>query len=165
MVSRLFVVKLFTLPTASLMVGIQINGNQKMLKDALAPPPREINHPPVILIADDDEDSREMLRFLLESWSYRVLEAKDGKEAVRLTKTRKPNLILMDVKMPDLDGFETARAIRESSDIDGVPIIFLSGCAEKIYRRRASEAGGDGYLVKPLDFEKLEKMLGKYIQL
>lgn len=118
---------------------------------------------PIILIVEDDEDSRLMLRLLLEMWRYGVIEAKDGVEAVSLAEKQQPDLILMDVKLPLLDGFATTRRIRASTAIDGVPIVFLSGCAEDEYRRAAFAAGGNEYLIKPLDFEQLEGTLGKYI--
>ena len=118
---------------------------------------------PAVLIVEDDEDSRQMLKILLEIWKYRVLEAKDGLEAVSVAESARPDLILMDVKLPKFDGFETTRRLRQSEIIDGVPIIFLSGCAEEIYRRAADAVGGNEYLVKPLDFQLLEITLNKYI--
>lgn len=87
------------------MLGTQTKINRQMLKDSYALP-RADNSPPVILIADDDDDSRLMLKFLLESWNYLVIEAVNGAEAFCIAETEKPDLILMDVKMPDLDGFE-----------------------------------------------------------
>lgn len=121
------------------------------------------NLTPKILIVDDDEDSRLMLNFLLETWSYQVIEARDGIEAVRVAETERPDLILMDVKLPRLDGFDVTRRIRQSEQTGGVPIVFLSGCAEPHYRNAAIEVGGNDYLVKPLDFDKLENTLDKYI--
>lgn len=118
---------------------------------------------PVILIVDDDDDSRLMLKLLLEVWKYRVVEAKDGIEAINLAGISCPDLILMDVRMPNLDGFEVTRQIRHSAKIESVPVVFLSGYAEPLYRQKASAAGGNEYLVKPLDFEELEHTLGKYI--
>jgi len=118
---------------------------------------------PVILIVDDDDDSRLMLKLLLEMWKYRVVEAKDGVEAINIVEISCPDLILMDVRMPNLDGFEVTRQIRDSAKIESVPVVFLSGCAEALYKQKASAAGGNEYLVKPLDFEALEHTLGKYI--
>ncbi len=69
----------------------------------------------------------------------------------------------MDVKLPRLDGFDETRRIRQSEQTGGIPIVFLSGCAEASYRRAAIEVGGNDYLVKPLDFDKLQNTLGKYI--
>ena len=116
-----------------------------------------------ILIADDDDDNRTMLKTLLEIWGYRVLEAKDGGEAFGFAEKARPDLILMDVRMPRFDGFETARRIRRSKKTVGVPIIFISGCAEKSYRNEAGDAGGNEYMVKPVDFGVLEKTLVKYL--
>lgn len=120
-------------------------------------------HKPAILIADDNDDSRAMLRTLLEIWGYRVLEAKDGGEALRYAEIMRPDLILMDVRMPLFDGFETARRIRSSERTGTMPIIFLSGCAEQNYRNEAGDAGGNEYLVKPLDFGELERTLFMYL--
>ncbi len=118
---------------------------------------------PVILVVEDDENSRLMLKTLLEMWKCVVLEAADGIEAVNIAEQKRPDLIMMDIKLPNLDGFETARRIRESETISGIPIVYLSGCAEAIYRQRASAAGANEYLVKPLIFEQLENTLGKYV--
>lgn len=118
---------------------------------------------PVILIVDDSDDSREMLKTLLEMWNYRVIEATDGIEAIKIAKKNRLYLILMDVKLPKIDGFEAARQIRETEKIENVPIIFLSGCAEAVYQQQGQACGGNEYLTKPLDFEKLERILDKYI--
>jgi CheY-like chemotaxis protein len=117
---------------------------------------------PKILVVENDEDNRLMLKILLETWNYRVLEAENGIEAVKIAREECPDLIVMDVKMPYLDGFDAARQIRQSAKISGVPIVFLSGCAESSYRSAASVAGGNEYLVKPFNFDELENTLGKY---
>lgn len=119
---------------------------------------------PAILIVENDEDNRMMLKFLLEAWKYRVFEATDGLEALKIAERESPDLILMDVKLPFLDGFNTTRQIRESAKINSVPVVFLSGCAEATARQAAVAAGGNEYLVKPVNFQELEKVLGKYIR-
>ncbi|MGC2238522.1 MAG: response regulator [Pyrinomonadaceae bacterium] len=119
---------------------------------------------PVVLIVDDDDDSRLMLKIILEIWKYQVIEATDGIEALNIAENSCPDLILMDVRMPRLDGFGVTCQIRQSTKIESVPIIFLSGCAEASYKQEASAVGGNEYLVKPLDFEELEITLGKYIR-
>ena len=120
--------------------------------------------PPVVLVADDHDDSRSMLRCLLEMWEYQVVEARDGSEAAALAEQFCPDLILMDVRMPLLDGFDAARKIRGSAKIGATPIVFLSGCDDAIYRDAGDELAGEyEYLVKPLDFEKLKSVTGKYL--
>ena len=118
---------------------------------------------PTILIADDDDDNRAMLKVLLEIWDYNVLEAKDGREALGFAEKTCPDLILMDVRMPRFDGFETARRLRRSEKTRRVPIIFLSGCAENKYRKEAGAVGGNEYFIKPLDFGELERTIFKYL--
>lgn len=117
---------------------------------------------PLILIVEDDRDNRQMLKYLLEMWTYRVIEAADGLEAVSIAEKTRPDLVLMDVKLPKLDGFETTRRFRQSESLNRIPIIFTSGCAEEINRRTAADAGADGYLIKPLDFALLENTVEKY---
>lgn len=138
------------------------NGNIKTLETSDGH--GQANKPtPIVLIVDDDDDNRVMLKILLEMWEYRVVEAKDGIEAVSVAENTRPDLILMDVKMPDLDGFGVTEKIRQSEKIENVPIIFLSGCGEAVYKQKASAVGGNEYLVKPLNFQELESTLGRYV--
>lgn len=118
---------------------------------------------PTILIVENDEDSRLMLKFLLEAWKYRVLEAENGFQAMEIAEQEHPDLILMDVKLPVQDGLTTTRQIRQSPKINGIPIVFLSGSAEVNARQAAVAAGGNEYLVKPVNFQELERILGKYV--
>jgi len=144
------------------MVNAQNNRNLNALETSGR---GQSNEPiPVVLIVDDDDDSRLMLKLLLETWKYRVIEAKDGIEALNIVENSCPDLILMDVRMPRLDGFGVTFQIRQSTKIESVPIIFLSGCAEASYKQTASAVGGNEYLVKPLDFEELEITVGKYVR-
>lgn len=118
---------------------------------------------PVVLIVDDDGDSREMLKVLLEIWKYRVIEVDDGIEAVSLAEKSFPDLILMDVRLPRLDGFGITQQIRESAKLENVPIIFLSGCADVSSKQKGYDVGGNEYLTKPLNFQELENTLDKYV--
>lgn len=119
--------------------------------------------PPTVLIVEDDEDNRLMLKIMLEMWKYRVLEAENGEQAVESARAHRPDLILMDLKMQLLSGLEATRQIRRSAEIGGVPIVFVSGCAEPGFRRAALDAGGNEYLVKPIIFENLQTVLAEYI--
>lgn len=118
---------------------------------------------PTVLITEDDADNRELLRILLEMWNFRVIEAIDGEEALNLAKKARPDLILMDVKLPLLDGIETTRKIRDSAIISDTPIIFVTGCAEAKYRNAAAEVGATAYLVKPFDFDYLQEVINDNI--
>ena len=120
----------------------------------------ETNTEPLVLIVEDDTDSRSMLKFMLETWKYQVVEAQDGFEAIEKTKQMNPDLILMDVGLPDMDGFDVTRLIREFTTLDSLPIIYLSAFPKSL----AEHAGGNDYLVKPVDAMELESVLNSYIR-
>jgi len=115
--------------------------------------------PPLILIAEDDEDSRVMFGTMLKLQGYRVIEAADGDQAVKLADKADPDLILMDAGLPGLDGFAATRRIRRAQRM---PIVFMSGYAEASFVAQARQAGCDEYLVKPISFDQLEEVIKKY---
>ena len=119
---------------------------------------------PTILIVEDDEDNRLLLKMLLESWNYCVIEAEDGIEALKSAEKASPDLILMDVRIPLLDGLEAARQIRQSATICRIPIIFISGCAEPKYRAAARAIGANAYLTKPFDFDQLQSVIAEQVK-
>lgn len=114
---------------------------------------------PMILIAEDHVDSREALSALLEAFGFRVVPAVNGAEAVKLARETLPDLILMDIMMPELDGFEATRQIRDFPDTRDIPIITLT--AMDGARSLALDAGADDFLPKPINSRKLlEKVRG-----
>jgi two-component system, cell cycle response regulator DivK len=114
----------------------------------------------LILVADDDEDTRVMFRTMLELQGYRVIEAADGEKAVQIAERARPDLILMDTTLPGVDGFNATRRIR---GFGGMPIVFVSGHAEARFLAQAREAGGNEYLVKPIDLDRLDEVIKKYV--
>ena len=115
---------------------------------------------PMVVVAEDSRDTRQMLRRALELKGYRVLEAKDGKEALELTKTYQPNLMLVDLNMPELDGLETIRYVRMMKGTqDQVPIVAMTAFHVYGMMEAALEAGCNEYLIKPFDLEDLDKKL------
>jgi CheY-like chemotaxis protein len=106
-----------------------------------------------ILVAEDHTDSREALRALLEGFGYRVLTASDGHEAIDLALRDAPDLILMDIMMPDVDGFEAMRRLRRSPALAGVPILAVT--AMDGAGTTALEAGATDVIRKPIDFRTL----------
>lgn len=119
---------------------------------------------PLILLVEDNADSRDMLRTLLQLWDFRVIEAHDGEQAIELARRESPSLILMDVKIPIVDGVEATRRIRDFAPPDKMPVVFVSGHAQPGFRLVALAAGGNDYLLKPLDFRELELVLNKYVR-
>lgn len=125
---------------------------------------KAIHHKPLILVVEDHDDSRCMLKQLLESWGYDVAEAKDGVEAVRKARRERFDLILMDVKLPRLDGFAATKQIRQHNAFKQLPIIFLSACAELAFQTQAEAAGGNNYLIKPLGLLQLRSLLEEHLK-
>lgn len=107
---------------------------------------------PCILIADDDPHIRDVLRFTLDKAGMQTVVARDGAEAVRLFAETPPDLIVLDIGMPEMDGLDVCRHIRRSSD---VPILFLSARDEEIDRVLGLEIGGDDYVTKPFSPREL----------
>jgi diguanylate cyclase (GGDEF)-like protein len=128
-----------------------------------------------ILVVDDSPTIRAALRSLLERMGHTVVEANDGKEALQMYRKARPGLVLIDVVMPVMDGYEAARHMRETSAEEWVPIIFLSSKEADQDLNRAIEAGGDDYLVKPVSFvvlnakiralQRLESMRAKQLEM
>lgn len=114
-----------------------------------------------ILLVENHDDNRSMLKTLLEIWGYRVIEAEDGDDAIRQAISKCPNLILMDISLSKTDCLATVRRMRGTEALSGVPIVFISGHAQPEFRASALAAGGDDFLVKPIDFNQLEFILKK----
>lgn len=108
-----------------------------------------------ILLVEDNELNRDMLSRRLERRGYRVLIAVDGKQGVHMAKSELPDLILMDMSLPVLDGWEATRQIKSVSETQGIPIIALTAHAMTGDREKALEAGCDDYDTKPIEFTRL----------
>ncbi len=129
-----------------------------------APTPTRVGRRvPTIVVADDSIFQRMMMRALLESEGYQVLEAGDGREVLELVKLSQPDLVMMDVAMPSMDGVAAARRIRGGAGASArVPIVFLSALAASGDRDTALAAGGDDYLVKPISDRELLAVARRY---
>ena len=116
-----------------------------------------------ILIVEDYVDARNYMTLLLESVGYRVYEANNGLEGIQIAKKWHPDLILMDISMPIMDGLEATRIIRKSNNVlRKTPIIAITAFGED-YRQMAINAGCNYLIAKPVDFDELELLLKKYL--
>jgi len=102
-----------------------------------------------ILVADDEPPILELIRFTLEDDRVRVVEARDGLEALRLAQAVRPELCFLDVQMPDLDGLAVCRLLRQDPALAGSRIVMLTAASQEADRVRGLAAGADGYLTKP----------------
>ena len=102
-----------------------------------------------ILVADDEPPILELIRFTLEDDRVRVVEARDGLEALRLAQAVRPELCFLDVQMPELDGLAVCRLLRQDPGLAGSRIVMLTAASQEADRVRGLAAGADGYLTKP----------------
>jgi CheY-like chemotaxis protein len=119
---------------------------------------------PRLLIADDNEQNRDMLSRRLQRRGFDVLLAHDGRAAVEMAVAERPDLILMDMNMPHVDGWEATRQIKAQPDVAAVPVIGLTAHALEGDRERALEAGCADYHTKPVDFTRLMTQIEALLQ-
>ena len=121
---------------------------------------RRQNDIPSILVVDDFEDIRLTLRLWLERRGYRVVEAEDGDKAIEVARQMHPSLILMDIGMPERSGISATYKILKDPEMDGIPIVAITGYESSDLHEDALTAGCVACLTKPLDFRELGKLLG-----
>jgi len=120
-------------------------------------------HKTLFLLVEDFEDSRFMMRRLLEMAGYRVVEATDGEQAVTMALEEKPQLILMDLSLPKLDGLAATRKIRGHQASAKIPIVAVSAHDSPQSRDEALAAGCNEYVTKPIDFEHLNSVVTRLL--
>jgi CheY-like chemotaxis protein len=111
------------------------------------------------LIAEDFEDNRTALTLILEYAGFDVIEVENGRQAVEAVRREEPDLVLMDVTLPVVDGLQATREIRSEERFERLPIIILSAHDSDEVRRQAAEAGGSEYLSKPFEVAELKKLI------
>ena len=119
--------------------------------------------PTRVLVVDDEADSRKVLRTYLEIHGFDVEEAEDGYEAVEKALDERPDLVIMDMAMPLVDGVNSARTMREHEALRDIPIIGLTAFGS-FYRPRAMDAGCTDVIAKPVDFGRLQPVLSKHLE-
>ena len=116
-----------------------------------------------ILVVEDQEDNRQILRDLLGSAGYQLVEAENGEEALKALASQRPDLILMDIQLPIMDGYETTRRIKANVDLKSIPIIAVTSYALAGDDAKASAAGCDGYVTKPYSPRQLLATVREYL--
>lgn len=118
-----------------------------------------------VLLVEDLDDSRFMLRRLLELEGFAVIEASDGAVALEVLRKHACDIVLLDLRLPNIDGFQVTRALRATTQFQSIPIIILSALDDEYTRTEARAAGCNDYLTKPIDLDKLTLLLKKHISL
>lgn len=116
-----------------------------------------------IMVVEDYDDTRHLLKAVLEKEGYQVLEAINGQEAIQIAQKEHPDLILMDLDLPILDGIGATQYLRQQSDTKAVPIVAMTAYPMSYTRVKAFAKGCDEYLSKPIDFDELKKQVMRYL--
>jgi two-component system cell cycle response regulator DivK len=116
-----------------------------------------------ILVVEDQEDNRRIIRDLLSTMGYELIEAQDGLAGVRLAKEHRPDLILMDIQLPVLDGYEATRRIKADPELRAIPIVVVTSYALSGDDQKAVAAGCDGYVAKPFSPRQLLATVRKFL--
>ena len=117
----------------------------------------------LILLVEDNEMNRDMLKRRLERRGYRVEIAVNGREGVEMASSKSPNLILMDMSLPEMDGWEATRTIKANPEVKNIPVIALTAHAMSGDREKALESGCNDYETKPIDFTRLMEKIVSFI--
>lgn len=117
----------------------------------------------LILVADDSADNVALISLDLQQQGYRVVTASNGEDAINVAAKTMPNLILMDISMPTLDGLGATRRIREDAALRDVPVIAVTAFGTEGFQRAAYDAGVSGYLTKPIDMDRMHQLIGRLL--
>lgn len=117
-----------------------------------------------ILVVDDVQDNLILISLALQNQGYKVLTAKSGEEAIKTALIARPDLVLMDIAMPDVDGLAATRRMRKHPELRHLPVIALTAFETLGFRQAAFEAGFDGYLTKPIDFQKMNNLISIFLR-
>ena len=114
-----------------------------------------------ILLTDDNQDTVELIQLILEDSGYNLIIANDGNEAVKICLEQTPDLVLMDLKMPNMNGFDATKTLRDKGFSN--PIVVLTGSESEDDRKRADEVGCNEYILKTLEMEDVERTIDHYL--
>ena len=123
-----------------------------------------MSHNATILYVEDNVDNRTLVRRVLTSEGYSIIEAVNATQALEILKNTKPSLILMDINMPDIDGYTLTAQIKDTPGLELIPIIALTANVMRGDRERSLEAGCDGYIQKPIDIDALSEQVERFLR-
>ncbi len=117
-----------------------------------------------VLYIEDNVENRTLVKRVLEVEGYVVLEAGDGREGLRMVREEAPDLILMDINLPEVDGYEITARLRQMEGLNNIPIVALTANVLKGDRERSLDAGCDGYIQKPIDVDLLPAQIAAFLR-
>jgi DNA-binding response OmpR family regulator len=116
-----------------------------------------------VLVIDDESDLRRFSIWVLEAEGYLALQAADGASGIKIAKQEHPDLILLDIKLPDMYGWEILEEIRASAQLNDIPVVIFTASADTLYKDMAEKKGAAGFLVKPVSAETLRDCIKNII--
>lgn len=116
-----------------------------------------------VLVVDDDEMHLKLVDAMLTSQGYSVDQLKDGKDVLKTARTWKPDIILMDVMMPEVDGYAALGALKGNGDTKSIPVVMISSVGFEMNKKLAGQLGANGYITKPLRLQELLKTMGSLV--
>lgn len=119
--------------------------------------------PKKILIIEDNEQNRILVRMIIKSLNHEVIEAEDGEQGIQMAREQKPDLVLMDIQMPVMDGYAAIKILKNDPETKDIKIIAVTSYAMRGDRDKAIAAGADDYMAKPIDVDELSEMISKYL--
>jgi DNA-binding response OmpR family regulator len=117
-----------------------------------------------VLVAEDEPDIRGLIVFSLEYAGYEVIEALNGDEAIKLAESEQPDLILLDVRMPRINGYEACSVLKSQESTRGIPVVFLSARGQEAEIKRGLELGAEEYILKPFAPDELYERVGGILE-
>lgn len=139
------------------------SGLPSFRKDSSARSGQPVEPKFLILVVDDSADNVAVISLDLQQQGYRVVTASNGEDAVAVATQTLPNLILMDINLPSLDGLGATRRIRETETLRDVPVVAITAFSTEGFQRAAYDAGVEGYLTKPLDFDRMHQLIARLL--
>ncbi|HUF12542.1 MAG TPA: response regulator [Longimicrobiales bacterium] len=124
----------------------------------------DTNRKKLILVVDDDPNSREIVQTFLESRGYSVVTVPTGESALAAVQEETPDLILLDVMMPGMDGWEVARTLKDHADYAGIRVVMMTARSDFSDKQKGLQAGADDYIVKPIQLEDLGKTVKRNLE-
>lgn len=117
-----------------------------------------------ILVVEDNELNMKLFEDLLQAHGYRILTTKDGKEALRMAKEHRPDLVLMDIQLPEISGLEVTRLMKADADIRHIPVVAVTAFAMKGDEEKIRQGGCEGYISKPISVSRFIETIQKFLK-
>jgi two-component system cell cycle response regulator DivK len=130
----------------------------------MPPDTQRFDMPKKVLIVEDNELNMKLFRDLLEAHGYQTIESRDGVEALKVARDERPDLILMDIQLPEVSGLEVAKWIKEDESLKSIPIIAVTAFAMKGDEEKIREGGCEGYLAKPISLTSFLETVERHLQ-